>query len=106
MKKDQEDVKNRRHRRTDSLKSDMSVATSSLAISDEDFDEFDISQPIFSFEPNEISKLVNPPSTPLSGSRVSAVDAFMLEKDRSIRTDSIRKLSLRGSHTLGTSEAV
>jgi hypothetical protein len=100
MKQDHEDVKKRRHRRAISQNSDLSIANSSFAISDDEFDEImDIAQPMFTFETDEISKMLYPPNTPSNGRRISAVDAFVLEKDKSTRTGSARKLSERGSKT-------
>jgi hypothetical protein len=102
MKQDREDVKKRRHRRAESAQSELSVTTqnSSFAISeDDDFDEVIIAQPIFTFETDEISNMLYPPNTPLNGRRVSAVDAFVLEKDRSTRSGSTRKYSLPGGRT-------
>ncbi|CAB9509998.1 MAP kinase-activated protein kinase 2 (Fragment) [Seminavis robusta] len=86
MKRDHEDVKKRRHRRADSA---MSQASFSSDLSDDEFDDFDIN-PTFSFEANEIAKMLEAPNTPVSGRRISAVNVFVLEKDKSLRSQSLR----------------
>ena len=81
MKEDQNDVRERRHRRADSTRS----LASASDISDDSFDELGV-ETRFSFETDEIVKLLSAPDTPVSGDkRISAVSAFVLEKRRSSR---------------------
>lgn len=90
MKQDHEDVKQRRHRRADSTMSLISESTFTSDYSDDEFDELGV-QPIFSFESGEIAKMLEAPDTPVSGDkRVSAVNSFLLEKERSVREASTR----------------
>jgi len=83
MKRDHEDVKKRRHRRADSAMSECSFVSE---YSDDEFDELAVG-PAFSFETDEIVKMLeDTPNTPVSGDkRISAVNAFVLEKERSLR---------------------
>ena len=81
MKQDQDDVKKRRHRRSDSAMS----AASSLDFSDDAFDALGVEHN-FAFEADEIVKMLEVPDTPVSGDKtISAVNAFVLEKERSTR---------------------
>ena len=90
MKKDQEDVKKRRHRRADSAMSELSVASD---FSDDEFDELAIRPGFSSFEEDEIAKMLDAPDTPVSGKHISAVNAFVIEKERSVRQSSVKSQS-------------
>lgn len=80
-KQDHDDVKERRHRRADSA---MSLA-SSADFSDDSFDALGV-ETRFAFESDEIVKMLSAPDTPVSGDKkISAVSAFVLEKERSSR---------------------
>ena len=87
MRKDREDVKERRHRRTDSGLSTSSVYSyASEGSFGEDEDLFDeLANIPTSFKSGEIAKMLDVPDTPTRERRISATAAFKLEKERSMR---------------------
>ena len=92
--KDEEDVKKRRHRRANSNMSELSE------LSDDEFDELAL-KTAFSFEQDEIKNMLQAPETPVSGKRVSAANAFALEKERSTRVQSLRQSSRKNQTAQG-----
>ena len=93
MRKDREDVKERRHRHTDSGLSTSSVysylSEDSFGEDEDFFGELAIIQT--SFERGEIAKALDAPDTPTRERQISATAAFKLEKERSMRDASKRE---------------